>query len=43
LRSAIKTVAKLIGADSAAIAADPVLLRRRMEEIAPAAHGLSRD
>lgn len=42
LRSAVKTVAKLIGADPPAIAADPVSLRRRLEEIAPAAHGISR-
>ena len=42
LRSAVNTVAKLLGADPANIAADPAALRRRIEQIAPAAHGLSR-
>jgi integrase len=42
LRSAVKTVAKLLGTDPANIAVDPAALRRRIGQIAPAAHGLSR-
>jgi integrase len=41
LRSAVKTVAKLLGAEVANIAADPALLRRQLKWISPAAHGLS--
>ncbi len=40
-RSAVKTAAKVIGADPDAIEADPARLRRRLEEVAPAAHGIS--
>jgi hypothetical protein len=42
LRSAVRTVARLIGTEPAAIAADPAALRRRLEAIAPEAHGISR-
>jgi hypothetical protein len=41
LRSAVNTVAKVLGADPAAVAADPILLRRRLEQISPKALGLS--
>ena len=41
LRSAVNTVAKVLGADPAALAADPALLRRRIEQLSPKAHGLS--
>jgi integrase len=41
LRSAVKTVAKLLGAEPASIAAEPALLRRRLEQISPAAHSIS--
>jgi integrase len=41
LRSAVKTAAKLIGDDPAAIRADPLLLRRRLEQISPAARAIS--
>jgi hypothetical protein len=39
LRSAVNTVAKVLGADPAAVAADPILLRRRLEQISPKALG----
>ena len=42
LRSAVRTVAKLVDADPTSIAADPTLLRRKLEEISPDAHGLSK-
>jgi integrase len=42
MRSAVRTVARLIGAEPALIPAEPVSLRRRLEVIAPEAHGLSR-
>jgi hypothetical protein len=42
LRSALRSVAKLLGATPTDIAADPALLRRRLEVIFPEAHGLSR-
>jgi len=42
LRSAVRSVAKLLGATPPEIAADPALLRRRLEVIFPEAHGLSR-
>ena len=42
LRSAVRTVAKLLGTEPVFIAADPALLRRRLEGIFPEAHGLSR-
>ena len=42
LRSAVRTVAKVLGAEPEAIAADPALLRRRLEGISPEAFGLSR-
>src|SRR5262249_5821407 len=41
LGSAVNTVAKLLGADLAAVPAEPALLRRRLEQISPAAYGLS--
>src|SRR6266566_9971086 len=42
LRSAVRTVAKLLGSDPAAIAADPTALRCRLHTVAPEAHGMSR-
>src|SRR5437879_1559085 len=42
LRSAIRTVAKLLDTEPASVAADPPLLRRKLEEISPDAHGLSK-
>ena len=42
LRSAVRTVARLLEAEPAAIAADPAALRRRLETIAPEAHEISR-
>src|SRR6516225_12378806 len=42
LRSAVRTVARLLGTEPAAIASDPAALRRRLETIAPEAHGISR-
>ena len=42
LRSAVRTVARLLGTEPAAIAADPAALRRRLQTIAPEAHGISR-
>jgi integrase len=42
LRSAVRTVARLLGTDPAAIAADPAALRRRLKAVAPEAHGMSR-
>jgi hypothetical protein len=42
LRSAVRTVARLLGIEPAAIAADPAALRRRLETTAPEAHGMSR-
>ena len=42
LRSAVQTVARVLGAAAAEIAADPGSLRRRLETISPEAHGLSR-
>ena len=41
LRSAVRTIVKLLDADPASIVADPALLRRKVEEISPHAHGLS--
>ena len=40
--SAVRTVARLLGAPPAEIAADPARLRRRLEGISPEAAGLSR-
>ena len=40
--SAVRTVARLLGAEPAAIAADPPSLRRRLDDIAPEAMGVSR-
>ena len=42
LRSAVRTVARLLATEPAAIAADPAALRRRLETIAPEAHGITR-
>jgi hypothetical protein len=42
MRSAVRTVAKMLGAEPAAIAADPLLLRRRLEGIHPEGQALSR-
>jgi integrase len=42
LRSAVRTVARLLRTEPAAIAVDPAALRRRLEAIAPEAHGISR-
>ena len=42
LRSAVRTAAKLLGAEPEAIAADPAALRRRLEGLSPEAYGLSR-
>src|SRR5262249_27981332 len=42
LRSAVRTVARLLDGEPANIAADPAGLRRRLEVIAPEAHGISR-
>ena len=42
LCSAVRSVAKLLGATPTDIAADTALLRRRLEVIFPEAHGLSR-
>jgi integrase len=42
LRSAVRTVARLLGTEPAAVAADPAALRRRLQSIAPEAHGISR-
>jgi integrase len=42
LRSAVRTVARLLGSDPAAIDADPAALRRRLQTIAAEAHGMSR-
>jgi hypothetical protein len=39
LRSAVRTVARLLATEPAAIAADPAALRRRLETIAPEATG----
>lgn len=41
LRSAVRTIARVIGAPPGAIAADPAGLRRRLEGVAPASHGLT--
>lgn len=41
LLSAVRTAARLIGALPEAIPAEPALLRRKLANIAPAAHGLS--
>ena len=40
-RSAINTVTRVLGGKPELIGADPGLLRRRLEGVAPAAHGLS--
>lgn len=42
LRSAVRTVARLLGAEPSGIPVDPAALRRRLEMIAAEAHGLSR-
>lgn len=42
MRSAVRTVARLLGDKPASIPAEPAALRRRLEKIAPEAHGLSR-
>ena len=42
LTSALRTVARIIGRDATDIPADPRLLARRLAELGPAAHGLSR-
>jgi len=42
LHSAVRTVARLLDGEPANIAADPAGLRRRLEMIAPQAHGISR-
>lgn len=42
LRSAVRTVAKVFGADPAAIPADTGALRRRLETVSPEAFGMSR-
>src|SRR5262249_550042 len=42
LRSAVRTVARLLDGEPANIAADPAGLRRCLEMIAPEAHGISR-
>src|SRR5262249_34744542 len=42
LRSAVRTVARLLDDEPANIAADPAGLRRCLEMIAPEAHGISR-
>src|SRR5262245_8660156 len=42
LRSAVRTVARLVDGEPANIAADPAGLRRCLEMIAPEAHGISR-
>jgi integrase len=42
VRSAIRTVARMLGGQPANIAADPATLRRRLETIAPEAKGISR-
>ena len=42
MRSAVRTVARLLGAEPGAIPAEPAALRRRLETIAPESHGLSR-
>ncbi len=42
LRSAVRSVVRLLGAEPASISAAPASLRRRIEAIAPEANGLSR-
>jgi integrase len=42
MRSAVRTVARLLGAEPSAIPAAPAALRRRLDLIAAEAHGLSR-
>jgi integrase len=42
LRSAVRTVAKRLGANPAEIVADPAGLRRRLQQVSPEAIGLSR-
>ena len=42
MRSAVRTVARLLGAEPVSIPAELASLRRRLETIAPEAHGLSR-
>jgi hypothetical protein len=42
MRSAVRTIAKLLGTEPAAIAVEPVALRRRLDELSPEAYGLSR-
>jgi integrase len=40
--SAVRTAARLIGAQPCEISAEPLMLRRALERVAPKAHGLSR-
>jgi site-specific recombinase XerD len=40
-RSAVNSVCRILGAPSAQISAEPAALRRRLEGVAPAAHGMS--
>jgi hypothetical protein len=42
MRSAVRTVARILGGEPADIAADPPGLRRRLETVAPQAQGMSR-
>jgi len=42
LRSSVRTVARLLGADLSQIAADPSHLRRRLQNISGEANGMSR-
>jgi hypothetical protein len=42
LRSAVRTVARLLETEPSTITADPAALRRRLETVAPEAHGISR-
>jgi integrase len=40
-RSAVNTIARILGSNPGQVLADPGALRRRLERVAPAAHGLS--
>ena len=42
MRSAVRTIAKLLGTEPAAITVEPAALRRRLDELSPEAYGLSR-
>jgi len=42
MRSAVRTVARILGAEPKAIPADPAALRRRLEVIDAETHGVSR-